>query len=72
MQWAVIAVGSTHPMRSTRVQAAGGLTCCMAYATAKGGLLTLTRNNAAALGPHGIKVHVGAAVAVGTSRWQEW
>ena len=39
------------------VQAAGGLTCCMAYAAAKGGLLTLTRNNAAALGPHGIKVN---------------
>ena len=39
------------------VQAAGGLTCCMAYAAAKGGLLTLTRNNAAALGPHDIKVN---------------
>ena len=39
------------------VQARGGLTFCMAYATAKGGLLTLTKNNAAALGRHGIKVN---------------
>ncbi len=39
------------------VQAHGGLTCCMAYATTKGGLLTLTRNNAAELGRDGIRVN---------------
>lgn len=39
------------------VQANGGLTSCMAYAASKGGLLTLTRNNAAALGRDGIRVN---------------
>jgi len=39
------------------VQAHGGLTFCMAYATSKGGLLTLTRNVAAELAKHAIKVN---------------
>ena len=39
------------------VQANGGLTFCCAYATTKGGLLTMTRNTAAALGRHGVKVN---------------
>jgi len=39
------------------VQAHGGLTFCMAYATTKGGLLTLTRNNAQELAPIGIRVN---------------
>ena len=39
------------------VQSRGGLTFCMAYATAKAGLVCLTRNNATELGPYGIKVN---------------
>ena len=39
------------------VQAYGGLPFCMAYAVAKAGLVALTKNNAAELGQHGIKVN---------------
>ena len=39
------------------VQAYGGLTFCLGYAVAKAGLVAMTKNNAAELGPHGIKVN---------------
>ena len=39
------------------VQAYGGLTFCMGYAVAKAGLVALTKNNAAELGRHGIRVN---------------
>ena len=39
------------------VQAYGGLTFCLGYAVAKAALVALTKNNAEALGRHGIKVN---------------
>ena len=39
------------------VQAYGGLTFCLGYAVAKAGIVALTKNNAEALGRHGIRVN---------------
>uniref|UniRef100_A0A7S4B0M3 Uncharacterized protein n=1 Tax=Chrysotila carterae TaxID=13221 RepID=A0A7S4B0M3_CHRCT len=50
-----------HPRGSivniASVQSHAGLTECMAYAVAKAGLVCLTKNNAAELGKHAIKVN---------------